>query len=345
MGMIIVKNICSLAVLSVLLLVFPAAGKCASAGVQQCLVVTGAERQRVNGTYIKEGNHHNHPKYVKGVFGIYYKEKTRGWVISRGDTVFYQNDKQTAAPPQRGWTAVSAPQAPDTKLTVLEASLLLPDASADYYLVKGAGKAAVNGIYTPCGKHETGGDQYGHDQYILYYKGCHSKWMIIDGNRNLYKNKTDSKTPPREGWETGCGEKNLDPTPTVKRVSKPCLVYSKTEFPRAKTSLYPIDNSTPAVITLPKVSGKTFSGINGDDFVLDNKVTITGLPAGLIPVITRLDENHLSVIFTGELVNCDDVIPLTFTFDDTAFSDGDASAVMNARKKDIQIIKIRLNRL
>ncbi len=337
--MIIVKNIYPLAILSFLLLVFPASGSGAETELRKGLVVTGAQRHSVNGTYIKAGNRHNHPQYVKGVFGIYYKDKTQGWVISREDTVFYQNDKQTAAPPRRGWTAVSAPQAPDTKLTVLEASLFLPDALGDYFQVKGAGKAAVNGIYTPCGKHETGGDQYGHDQYILYYKGCHSKWMIIDGDRNLYKNKTDSKTPPQDGWETGCGENNLDPTPTVKRVSKPCLVYSKTEFPRAKTSLYPVDNSAPAVITLPHVSGKTFTGTNGDDFVVDNKVTVAGLPAGLMPVMTRLDENHLSLIFTGELIDNDDVVPLTFTFQNTAFSDGEASAVMNARKKDIQIIK------
>lgn len=99
--------------------------------------------------------------------------------------------------------------------------------SGDCYRAEGAGKAEANGIYHPFGKHETGGVQYTNGHFILYYKGCNSKWMIIDGDRNLYKNRTDSETPPPDNWEAGCGEENLDPAPTIRRLQKPCFTYSQ----------------------------------------------------------------------------------------------------------------------
>jgi hypothetical protein len=80
--------------------------------------------------------------------------------------------------------------------------------------VKGAGTADVNGIYVPSGKSH-GKTQYVKGDYVLFYKGCHSKWMIKSPAGNLYRNKIDSNTPPKDGWEKGCGKGSTDPAPTI----------------------------------------------------------------------------------------------------------------------------------
>lgn len=85
---------------------------------------------------------------------------------------------------------------------------------AQSYEVKGAGTDDVNGIYLPSGK-KNGKTQYVKGDYVLLYKGCHAKWMIKSSEGNLYRNKIDSKTPPENGWEKGCGEGSVEPAPTV----------------------------------------------------------------------------------------------------------------------------------
>jgi len=90
---------------------------------------------------------------------------------------------------------------------------------AQSYEVKGAGTGDVNGIYIPSGK-KNGKTQYVKGNYVLFYKGCHSKWMIKSPEGNLYRNKIDSKTPPENAWEKGCGKESIDPAPTVVPVSE-----------------------------------------------------------------------------------------------------------------------------
>lgn len=86
--------------------------------------------------------------------------------------------------------------------------------NAQNYEVKGAGKEDVNGIYIPAGK-KNGKTQYINGKYTLFYKGCHSKWMIKSPNGNFYRNKIDSNTPPKDGWEKGCGTGSMEPAPTI----------------------------------------------------------------------------------------------------------------------------------
>ncbi len=85
---------------------------------------------------------------------------------------------------------------------------------AQNYEVKGAGTKEINGVYIPSGE-ENGKVLYKKGDYILYYKGCKSKWMIKSSNGNFYRNKKDSKNPPVEGWEKGCGKGSMEPSPTV----------------------------------------------------------------------------------------------------------------------------------
>lgn len=90
---------------------------------------------------------------------------------------------------------------------------------AQNYEVKGAGTPDVNGIYVPSGKAQ-GKTKYVKGDYVLFYKGCHAKWMIKSKNGNFYRNKKDTKLPPKTGWEKGCGKGSLNPAPTVVAVSE-----------------------------------------------------------------------------------------------------------------------------
>ena len=88
------------------------------------------------------------------------------------------------------------------------------DLFAQSYEVKGAGTEDVNGIYKPDGK-ARGKTKYTNGKYILFYKGCHSKWMIKSPDGNFYRNKKDTDIPPKDGWEKGCGKGSMDPAPIV----------------------------------------------------------------------------------------------------------------------------------
>ncbi|HOT15278.1 MAG TPA: hypothetical protein PK252_11010 [Bacteroidales bacterium] len=83
------------------------------------------------------------------------------------------------------------------------------------YKVSGAGTSDVNGIYKPAGK-ERGFTVYSNGKYKLYYKGCHSKWMIEGNNgHNMYRNFIDSPIAPANKWEKACGQEALPPAPTL----------------------------------------------------------------------------------------------------------------------------------
>lgn len=94
--------------------------------------------------------------------------------------------------------------------------------------VKGAGTADVNGIYVPSGKSH-GKTQYVKGDYVLFYKGCHAKWMIKSPKGNVYRNKIDSNTPPVDGWEKGCGKGSMDPAPTISPVVDPPIIKKENE--------------------------------------------------------------------------------------------------------------------
>ena len=91
--------------------------------------------------------------------------------------------------------------------------------SAQNMEVKGAGTKEVNGIYLEKGK-QNGHARYVKGKYVLFYKGCKAKWMIKSPEGNLYRNKTDSKTPPRDNWEKGCAKNNKGPAPIVVPVAE-----------------------------------------------------------------------------------------------------------------------------
>ncbi|MFA6470066.1 MAG: LamG-like jellyroll fold domain-containing protein [Bacteroidota bacterium] len=115
------------------------------------------------------------------------------------------------------------------------------------------------------------------------------------------------------------------------------LSYSSTEFSEAVANDGSIDNASPITITL---SGDTFTGSTNDNFVTGSKVTVSNLPAGLTAVVTRTSSTMLEITLTGNAAAhalADSVSNLTFTFQNTAFTGGNASSVINYAKNDLHI--------
>lgn len=120
-------------------------------------------------------------------------------------------------------------------------------------------------------------------------------------------------------------------------VNQRSLSYSAAGFAETMTNNGSINNTTPLTITL---SADTFSGTNGDDFVAAGKIVITNLPAGLTAVATRTSATQIAVTLTGTATahaNANDINNLTFTFQNSAFTNGAAAFVTTAVKNDLVV--------
>lgn len=230
-------------------------------------------------------------------------------------------------------------------ITLLMFITLSTNLMATDYMVSGAGTAAVNGTYTPDGTNMVGAPRWKHSggTYYLHSNGV-SRWVINDDeNRAMhgyYINMTQSpfnqNIPPFTEWETEMGS---DPAPTIAEAG-PGLSYSSGIFIESSADDGSIDNSQPEIITHNNFGGGTFTGTNGDNFVTDGKVIVTNQPTGLTAVVTRTSSTTLSVTITGTApnhANANDVSNLTFAFQNSAFSSGDASAISNATKNDLNV--------
>lgn len=117
----------------------------------------------------------------------------------------------------------------------------------------------------------------------------------------------------------------------------PVLAYSGGTFAEAVANNGTIDNSSPITITL---TGDTLTGEDTDDFVDEGKIVVTNLPANLVAVATRTSSTVLSITLTGAATahgDANDVADLTFTFQDTAFTNVAASNITNYAKSDLVI--------
>ena len=93
------------------------------------------------------------------------------------------------------------------------------------------------------------------------------------------------------------------------------------------------NNGTVEISASVQLSQEEFTGNNGNDFIADGKATISNVPAGLTAVLTRINLFELSLTFTGQAINhddMDDLASLEFTFMDNAFVSASASDVLNA---------------
>ncbi len=116
------------------------------------------------------------------------------------------------------------------------------------------------------------------------------------------------------------------------------LTYSSSSFTEAGANNGSINNSSPITITL---SGDTFDQSNGTEYVANNLVVVSNLPAGLTAVITQTSTTTLSVTITGTASNhaaANNVSNITFTFQSGAFTNAPSpSSVENYAKNDLQM--------
>jgi hypothetical protein len=119
----------------------------------------------------------------------------------------------------------------------------------------------------------------------------------------------------------------------------PTLFYSDNRFKEADANDGSIETEEPVIITL---SGGAFSGEDGEEFVAAGKVTTTidNVASGLTPDIRRVSPTELEVTLSGQAQqhqNADDVEGLTFIFQDSAFTSGEARKFRNFQKQDLRI--------
>ena len=93
-----------------------------------------------------------------------------------------------------------------------------------------------------------------------------------------------------------------------------------------------IDNSTPLVISL---NGDTFQDLDNDNLLdIGSEVTINNIPVGLTPILTLSNgDTQVTLTFSGNATNHDlsnSIDNLTFTFENGAFSGGNASSISNS---------------
>ena len=89
------------------------------------------------------------------------------------------------------------------------------------------------------------------------------------------------------------------------------------------------------IITL---TGETFTGTNGDDFVAGSQVTMTNVPAGLTAVATRDTATQVTLTLTGSAtshIDTDDINNLSIAFENTAFTNVAAVNITDSSRTDI----------
>ncbi len=246
---------------------------------------------------------------------------------------------------------------------VLVLSLLLYGLTikAQNYVVYGAGSPTINGTYFKSDKTYNGyfyyvlekesGYDYGYQHWLCFEnKYSSGQWAIVqmsgDGAGNwsvytmYYNTALQSTAPPATGWTKTSITSN--PAPLV-QPEMDRITYSGTVFQESSLNDGTIPNAL--TITCNNVSGETLLGVNGEDFVLSGKATVSNLPAGLTARITRKDNLTLLVTLTGAATshnNVDDVSNLKIVFGNSAFSLNSAACVANAYKTDLAINFIQI---
>ncbi|MFH2095954.1 MAG: T9SS type A sorting domain-containing protein [Bacteroidota bacterium] len=211
------------------------------------------------------------------------------------------------------------------------------------FIVCLAGDTMANGTYIEQGINE-GYPYYKMGNYIMAYTnniGCTQKWVILkDSTDMIYKNYEVSFEPPMHNWQTTCSMNSIYPAPEV-YPEAPVIFYNYSyiyyyEMPDNDGS---IDNSTPLIMTLNHYGGEEFSGNTGEDFYTNGKVNFWNVPAGLSPVLEKVNDTTLVLTFSGNAVNHNTSNSqwVDFEFNDAAFTGNNANEVYNSIYSNLRI--------
>lgn len=212
--------------------------------------------------------------------------------------------------------------------------IFLSTTSAANYIVSGAGRTELNGTYVETGMFNEKPLYILDGEYAIgFYMG---RWMIGrwrgDEIRDIYTSNSTNDTPPSTGWE---GFET--PIPTVERVGR-SLSYSTSHFTEHTANDGSIANSI--VITYNEYEGDTFTGDINDNFITDNKVLVSNIPAGLTATMIKTATNQLTFSLTGQAnhhAKTDIIQNINVQFENTAFSEGNVANVSHYTKSDIGI--------
>jgi len=121
------------------------------------------------------------------------------------------------------------------------------------------------------------------------------------------------------------------------------ITYSSSVFQESSLNDGTISNTL--IITCNNVSGETFTGINGEDFLLSGKAAVSNIPAGLSTRIVKKDNLTLVVVLTGAATshdNANDITNLKIVFNNSAFSLNSAACVANAYRTNLAVNFIQI---
>lgn len=202
-----------------------------------------------------------------------------------------------------------------------------------YEVIGAMGEPDVNGTYLASG-YFNNKPYYTKGEYVLGYRNCDAKWVIVDGGIPdylesgycpVYRNENDTEWPPVNGWN----EPEMVVYPYMS------LYTGNAVFNESKLHNNVFEGKDTVVIAyIFPHAGSAFSGNNGSDFVADGKVTITNLPDGLTASLLRTGDTTLAMTVKGQsLAGTDQAISLIFN--DNAFTGTTAGRVQFADALEI----------
>ena len=109
------------------------------------------------------------------------------------------------------------------------------------------------------------------------------------------------------------------------------LSYTVCEFSESPANDGSMDSSLPSGIYL---TGDLFTGADGEDFVASRKVSFTGLPEGLTPVMKRKSPTVIEFTLKGSAKEhgyIEGGVPFTVSFKNTAFRGGSSARLKGSR--------------
>lgn len=202
------------------------------------------------------------------------------------------------------------------------------------YLVSGSEfERDANGTYIQAAEAYGGKPMYKNEHnWVMYY--YYWKWCISDSKGSSspsYENESAADTPPLGEWSGEWGGGSV----TV-ALAGPTLDYDTDTFIESAENDGSIGNSI--TITLQNPKGISFTGDNGP--FSPDKYTTINVPDGLTVVMTKNSDTQLSVSLDGSVANhanANDLANMGISFDNSAFSNNDASKFTNHEKNDLTI--------
>ena len=214
------------------------------------------------------------------------------------------------------------------------------DITAQSYAVTNASSSpGANGIYIQDDTYG-GFPKFNNGSFTLFNTYDQSmKWAIVPNGTILsdddvsnspysYSTKINGSTPPYQGWHHGGNTTGL-PGEYIIVIPLNSIGYSVHFFTESVS-----DNGTimDTALVYLYAEGIIFTGNNNDDFIVDGKAVVTGLPSGLTAKLIRTSDTTMLAILEGISDNhtMNDNTQIHLAFDNTAVSNNDVSVLEHA---------------